>query len=87
MRPAARRRGGGDWLGSGDPLRGGALARAGDRLVAGLAAAAPAWIAIDLMLLVLGYPLPARFLIPASAAAAAPIGVGVTTLGARRAPR
>jgi hypothetical protein len=112
---------GGDWLGSGDPLRGGALARAagaaappvrvsglglgaavaivpqlvalagvgalaawrgGDRLIAALAAAALAWIAIDLALLALGYPLPARFLIPAAAAAAAPAGLGIATVRA-----
>jgi hypothetical protein len=113
---------GGDWLGSGDPLHGGALARAagaadppvhvpdaglvaaivlgpqllalaalgattawraGDRLIPGLAASALGWTAMDLTLVALGYPLPARFLLPAAAAAAAAVGVGLVALGGR----
>jgi hypothetical protein len=108
---------GGDWLGSGDPLHGGALARAangapveidgpeiaaaiviaplavvlwvggvlgswraGDRLVLGIAAAGVAWAAFDVVLSAAGYPLPARFLLPAAAASAATAGVGAWVL-------
>lgn len=115
---------GGDWLGSGDPLHGGRLARAAglaDAAARGrapgtpttatllglaatlplltalalrglrsardaqdtrtplLAAAGVLWAALDLALLALGYPLPPRFLLPAAAAAAPLIGLGLTT--------
>lgn len=125
---------GGDWLGSGDPLHGGQLAKAAgladaaargrapgtpttatllglaalvpllsalaaqglnaarhrhDTLAPRLGAAGALWAALDLALLALGYPLPPRFLLPAVAAAAPLIGLGLTTtalhLGRRRA--
>jgi hypothetical protein len=116
---------GGDWIGSGNPLHGGELARAagvadaaaraaagetrggatliallvvlpqlgalallgartawrsGDRLIPALTAVAALWAAMDLTLLLLGYPLPPRFLLPAAAAATAAVGLGATTL-------
>jgi hypothetical protein len=106
----------GDQLGSGDPLHGGALARAAqtaapfthldtlesvaaavlgppfvalvilgvltairreDRTTLAVAAAALAWVGIDLVLLAAGYPLPPRFLLPAAAGLAATAGAAV----------
>ena len=106
----------GDWLGSGDPAHGAALAklagpespvsrfnatatlvalfvvpvalalaaagvvaarRTGDRVVLAVASGGIAWIGVDLVLLALGYPVPARFLLPALAAWAITAGVGV----------
>jgi hypothetical protein len=113
---------GGDWLGSGDPLHGGELAkaagasgppahahwiglvaallvgppllaaiglgattawRAGNRLIAALAAAALGWTTMDLVMVALGYPLPPRFLLPAAACGAGAAGVGAAALAAR----
>ncbi|QEC49866.1 hypothetical protein FSW04_21375 [Baekduia soli] len=54
--------------------------RARNRAVTGLAASAMAWAAVDLALSGIGYPLPARFLLPAAAAAAVTAGTGLAVL-------
>jgi hypothetical protein len=57
-----------------------AARRTGDRVVLAIAVAGVAWVGADLVLLGLGYPVPARFVLPAAAAWALTAGVGVRPL-------
>jgi hypothetical protein len=50
--------------------------RRADAVTSAIAAAAAAWLAADLGLLALGYPVPARFLLPAASGLAVVAGVG-----------
>lgn len=57
-----------------------AARRTGDRVLLGIAAAGTAWGGADLLLLALGYPVPARFVLPVAAVWAVTAGVGVRPL-------
>jgi hypothetical protein len=60
-----------------------AARRKSDRAVLVIAVAGVVWTLLDLGLVAVGYPLPARFLLPAAATAAATAGVGAHTLHTR----